>query len=280
MSSFGHRRAARSVFALAAMLMLAVPAAAQLVGIAAAVRNQASAKTARDTALRPIRLKEGISLGDDIATGKASALQLLLRDRTVFTIGGNARIKVDRFVYDPDRNSSTVAISVVKGAFRFMSGKATHANPGQAAVHTPVAVIGIRGTIFEGAVGAEALAIARKEAIGRQIGKADVAVATLVILRGPGASAQGGTQPGAIDVVTNGVTVALTSPGMALFVPAAGRAPIGPFQISDRGLSALQADLLGAPAQIRTETNLQVAPATAVDLYLPTPPLEGQPPGP
>jgi hypothetical protein len=169
---------------------------------------------------------------------------------------------------------------VVKGAFRFMSGKATHANPGQAAVQTPVAVIGIRGTIFEGAVGGEALAIARKEAIGRQIGKADAAVATLVILRGPGASAQGGTQPGAIDVVTNGVTIGLTRPGMALFVPAAGLAPIGPFQISDKGLSALQADLLGAPAHTGTAVDLPIAPATAVDVYLPTPPLEGQPAGP
>jgi hypothetical protein len=65
MSSFGHRRAPRFALTRAAMLMLAAPAAAQLVGIAAAVRNQASVKTARDAAPRPIRLKEGISLGDE-----------------------------------------------------------------------------------------------------------------------------------------------------------------------------------------------------------------------
>src|SRR3546814_20762091 len=89
--------------------------------------------------------------------------QLLLLDKTSFTVGSNARVKIDRFVYDPARNASSVSASVAKGAFRFMSGKSLKNGRTRSSIQTPVASIGIRGTIVEGVVGREAIASAQRD---------------------------------------------------------------------------------------------------------------------
>jgi hypothetical protein len=102
-----------------------------------------------------------VNLNDEVRTGAASQLQILLLDRTIFTVGANARVAVDRFVYDPAANSRSTGVSVTKGAFRFMSGRTLGRPSGPVTVRTPVATIGIRGTIFEGVVGEDAMRIAK-----------------------------------------------------------------------------------------------------------------------
>ena len=229
--------------AIAALMPIA--ASAQTVGVNAAVVNDVRMTSDANRTVHKAVVRERVSLGNDIVTGGASRLQVLLLDKTNFTVGPNARIKVDRFVYDPDRKASSVGLSIAKGAFRFMSGKPTHANPGQSAIRTPVASIGIRGTIVEGVVGPEAIRIARAQS-GLPRFKADPSLATLILLRGPGPAAQGGELPGAIDVAAGGTTVSVDRPGLALFVPGPDEAPIGPFPLSDWG-SAFLASLLGTP---------------------------------
>jgi hypothetical protein len=160
--------------------------------------------------------------------------------------GSNARLKVDRFVYDPGRSASSVGLSVAKGAFRFISGKPLHANPGQSAIRTPIVSIGIRGTIVEGAIGADAIRIARGEIAIPAGLNMDPETASLIFLRGPGASAEGGEQPGAIDVTLGYITVAVTGSGKAMFAPGPGQPLIGPFELSAAGSAAL-ADLLRNP---------------------------------
>jgi hypothetical protein len=226
---------------LAATLVFAGAAdAASTVGINAAIRNKVVTRAAADPTPRPAVLKARVSLGDQVQTANASMLQILLLDRSNFTVGSNARVTIDRFVYDPDRSASAVGASVARGAFRFMSGKSVHNMPGKTAITTPVASIGVRGTVFEGAVGPDAVRIAGKEA-GAAGGRIDPETATLIVLRGPGATA---TEPGgAIDVTANGNLVSLDRPGMAVFVPGPNQNAIGPFSLSDSGLLALH-DLL------------------------------------
>ena len=229
------------VTVLAASIAFASTAqAATPIGINAAIRNTVVTRAATDTAPRAAVLRARVSLGDQVQTANASMLQILLLDRSNFTVGANARVTLDRFVYDPQRSASAVGVSVAKGAFRFISGKSVRNMPGKTAITTPVASIGVRGTIFEGAVGPDAVTIARLEA-GAAGGKIDPATATLVVLRGPGATP---TEPGgAIDVTVNGEVVSLDRPGLALFIPGPDQKAIGPFSLSDRGLLALH-DLL------------------------------------
>ena len=138
--------------ALAANLASAGGANAATVGINAAIRNKVMVRAVTDPAAHPAILKARVGLGDQIQTANASVLQILLLDRSNFTVGSNARVTIDRFVYDPNRSASAVGATVVKGAFRFISGRSIHNMPGQTAIRTPVASIGVRGTMIEGVV--------------------------------------------------------------------------------------------------------------------------------
>jgi hypothetical protein len=219
------------------------PVLAQAVGVTAVVRNNVQITTAAKPALHRAAVRETMSLGNEVVTGASSMTQLLLLDKTSFTVGSSARVRIDRFVYDPSAKASSVTASVAKGAFRFMSSPALHRGKDKSGVRTPVASIGIRGTIFEGVVGADAIRIAKAEAGVPKPFDADEETATLVVLRGPGRNAQG-VQRGAIDVTVGDSVIPIDDAGMALFIPGPGKAPIGPFRLSNKGIAVLR-DLLG-----------------------------------
>lgn len=237
---FGKGGKAAAAVAAASLVATPVLAQAGAVGVNAAIRNKVVIQSAATKKVRPAVLRQRVILNDEVRTGAASQLQILLLDRTTFTVGANARVAVDRFVYDPARNSRSTGVSVTKGAFRFMSGRTARGPSGPSTVRTPVATIGIRGTIFEGVVGEDAIRIARGEpAVGKKV-KSNKEEASLIVLRGPGPRTQGDTRPGAVDVTVGALSVTLDGPGLALYAPRNGAPPIGPFRISAAGLQALQ----------------------------------------
>jgi hypothetical protein len=227
-----------------ALAGLGTPAVAQTVGANAVVVNDVRMATQVEPQIHQARVRERVSLGNPVNTGRASHVQILLRDGTSFQVGANARLVIDRFVYDPDRSASAVGAEVARGSFRFMSGRPTRATPGGTAIRTPAAAIGVRGTIVEGVVGEDAINIARFESGVPGVTGADPESASLILLRGPGGGP--GEPAGAIDVTAGGVTMPVESVGYAVFVPATGQPPVGPFLISDHGLAEL-ATLLGDP---------------------------------
>jgi hypothetical protein len=241
------RRIAPLAIAAAAIAIAPPALAQQAVGVSTAVKNDVRIKRAGAPVAKPVQVKQRIALNDAVQTGVKSQLQVLLLDKSMFNVGANARLVIDRFVYDPNRGGRTLGATVTKGAFRFMSGKPDRG--GNTQIRTPVASIGIRGTVIEGVVGESAGLIAQNEAaVGRKV-RIDPESASLIILRGPGAKTQGNTLPGAISVTAGGRTVNLAQPMMAVFVPFPGAAPIGPFRISQRGLMQVQALLFPAVAQ-------------------------------
>jgi hypothetical protein len=227
----------------------ALAAGPQVIGIAAAVLNQVRIEPSGAPA-RPLLVRQRVGLGDRVETGPRSQAQLMLLDKSIFTIGANARLTIDRFVYDPNKRSLTA--SVAKGAFRFMSGRPDRA--GEATINTPVSTIGIRGTIVDGVVGGEAIAIAsREQAVNPRL-KSDPETASLIVLRGPG-GANRLAAPGSITVSAGNRSVALDRPMLAAYVPEAGAAPIGPFTMSADGLRRLQALVFASLAdQLRSST--------------------------
>ena len=216
------------------------------VGISAAVQNSAQVRRGT-TRARPVVLRERILLNDQVLTGPNSRLQIFLLDRSTFTVGSNAAVAIDRFVYDPARNSRSSGVSVTKGAFRFMSGRALRRPGGPVSVRTPVASIGIRGTIVEGVVGSDAVQIAAGQPAVPANTRSDPQTASLILLRGPGPRTQGDTIPGAVDVLVQDRTVTLEGTNMALYVPGPGLAPIGPFRMSAEGLMGFQSLLRTTP---------------------------------
>jgi len=251
--AFSRKLRARALAAPLLMLALAggVASAAPsaVVGVTAAILNDVRIKGAAARQYAKAVLRQRVALADQVQTGAASRLQLLLLDQSKFTVGPNARLTIDRFVYDP--NGGALSATVAKGAFRFMSGRA---GPNKrATINSPSASIGIRGTLIDGAVGQLAVTIARGERELRGNLGHDPATATLVVLRGPGPRRQGNDRVGAIDVSGGGQTVSLDRPLQAAYVPYAGAAPIT-FTISSPGIARLN-DLLFEPQSVLYDPN-------------------------
>ncbi len=199
--------------------------ATEQVGINAAVKGNVTIQSGAAQA-QQAEIKAPVFLGDEVNSKKKSALQVLLKDQSVFTVGPQCALTIDKFVYDPAKNNNQISANVKQGMFRFMSGKVSKSNPNNVSVDTPVASMGIRGTIVEGLVGADAVAYAVDAGIITAGTPVDLSGATLVILRGPGKANSGNDRRGMISVTSGGRTVDLRNAGMGAFVPDANTAPI------------------------------------------------------
>ncbi|MBK5265020.1 MAG: FecR domain-containing protein [Alphaproteobacteria bacterium] len=268
----GHRsgRAAMTRIVVTIMMTLLAGAAVaettiQVVGITSAIVNNVTISSVKSSQPRRAVLRQRIALADRVQTGTRSQLQVLLLDKSVFTVGANARLTIDRYVYDPN-GGGAFGVSVAKGAFRFMSGRPDRGSG--SSINTPVAVIGIRGTIVDGVVGPEAVDIVRRERVIDENIKSDPDTASLVILRGPGERTQGNATIGAITVAAGGKVLALDQPMLAAYVPAPGAPPIGPFKISGPGLARVIALIFPTLAEQRRNS----PPASATPAYPPSSP--------
>jgi hypothetical protein len=81
-----------------------------------------------------------------IVTGEAASAEIELLDKTKLAVGANARIVLDKFVYDAGASPGSISINLSKGAFRFITGIAPKASY---EIKTPTASLGVRGTVFD-----------------------------------------------------------------------------------------------------------------------------------
>lgn len=224
--------------------LVAVPALAQRteVGAASVVVGDVEFREQQDARARQLERRDRIAWGNYIASASNSQAQILLLDRSTFSIGERTRLRIDEYVYDPAEGRSAI-VSVLRGAVRFFSGSNEGNNTAE--VNAPAARIGIRGTAIDILAGEVAEEIGEDEPFvenTRNV-RSDEDEATLVVLRGPGAQTAGGLTLGLAEVTSGGVTVTLDEPGLAAYVPRAGAAPIGPFRISNAGLGNIQNEL-------------------------------------
>jgi hypothetical protein len=91
-----------------------------------------------------------VHMNDELRTGAEGRLQVTFRDNTVLTLGENASVVVNRYVYDPDQGVGETVLQATKGAFRFASGRIKELKQSTIAISTPAADIGVRGTEFWG----------------------------------------------------------------------------------------------------------------------------------
>lgn len=207
-------------------------AAAEQVGVNAAVKGNVTIQSGAEQA-QQAQIKEPVFLGDEVNSERKSALQVLLKDQSVFTVGPLCALTIDKFVYDPSKNNNQLSANVKKGMFRFMSGKVSKSNPDSVGIKTPVASMGIRGTIVEGLVGPDAITYAQSMGLISASTQVDLTGATFVVLRGPGAANRGKDRRGLIEIESGGKTARLTRSGMGAFVPNANAEPIIIAQVSD-----------------------------------------------
>lgn len=79
---------------------------------------------------------------ETLRTGNSGRADLLFKDSSRMKVGPNSNVRLDKFVYDPNRSSGSVAIQATRGTFRFVTGSQ---NSKAYRVRTPYGTLGIRG---------------------------------------------------------------------------------------------------------------------------------------
>jgi hypothetical protein len=111
------------------------------IGVASAVKNEVQGRGARSLAVG-----SDVFANERIRTGDASTAQFMFLDKTVMSMGPKAELVLDKYVYNPSRGSGQVVVNAVQGTMRFVTGSQ---NPTNYAIKTPVATLGIRGTVVD-----------------------------------------------------------------------------------------------------------------------------------
>lgn len=138
------KSAASAVAGFVVALAVAMPAGAR-VGVTAAVVPQTDAFRPGNP-LEPLVLGADVDFNEHIVTAQDGRAQVLFLDHSTLSVGPNADVVIDKFVYSPQDDSGSLAISAAKGVFRYVGG-ALSKHEDAVKIETPTAIIGIRGGI-------------------------------------------------------------------------------------------------------------------------------------
>ncbi len=150
MRTMNFRKPAIELTAIATIAAaLAVPVALANVGdknIGAVAMKDYRGALALDTenASRAIKYADPVYARDMVETDSEGATELQFLDNTKLTIGANAKVKLDDFVYDPTSALGGGQLSLALGAFRYVGGDMK--NEEKLKLVTPTASLTIRGT--------------------------------------------------------------------------------------------------------------------------------------
>lgn len=127
------------------VLCLSPALAQQRVGVTSAASGGPLGKPPA-AAERVLHVGVDVQANEVVRTGATDRAHLLFLDGSSLTVGPQARLTIDRFVYDPNRKSGDLAITATEGVFRFVGGKISKTAP--VTVTTPSASLTIRGGIM------------------------------------------------------------------------------------------------------------------------------------
>ena len=94
---------------------------------------------------RILRIGIDVQANELVTTAARDRAHLVFLDGSSLTVGPNARVVIDRFVYDPASNSGDLAINASRGVFRLVGGRISKQKP--IVITTPSSTIGVRGGI-------------------------------------------------------------------------------------------------------------------------------------
>jgi ferric-dicitrate binding protein FerR (iron transport regulator) len=135
-----------AIVALAAVSACPVNAAVEIGNTKVVVRTVTG--TLGET-VRTLVVMDRVSQNEVIATKADSASQIVFEDSTTLTLGPNAQVTLDKFVYDPNPTKAAFFLTLSEGLMRFITGTLNHS---AYTIKTPNGTIGVRGTILYTAV--------------------------------------------------------------------------------------------------------------------------------
>jgi len=135
---------------LATLVIFLLASFCTCVSAAASVGTVTRVQKSAQIGSTPAKSGMPVNMNDVITTGPGARLQITFRDETLLTLGENARVVIDRFVYDPGSSTGVLALNAGQGALRFATGKLGKMSNKDVTVTTPNAALAVRGTEFWG----------------------------------------------------------------------------------------------------------------------------------
>ena len=221
-------RAVALVSLLLGIGLAGLPALAQQrVGVDSAV-NPAAMGIPPGGLPRRLVLGQDVVFNERITTEAEGQTQILFVDESTLSVGPNANMLIDQFVYDPNAGTGKLAASLTRGVFRFVGGKLSKQD-NAVTMRTPAATIGIRGGVVlvnvrPGCTGP-----------GSSFGSRGCNALEVIFVYGQGVTVTG----------LNGASQTLTRPGFEVTVSAPGAAPSDPAPAPRGATEAMLAQLDG-----------------------------------
>ena len=135
---------------LAVCVFGASAAVAQTTTVGAVDKVQSHVDATQAGQTRALAVNSDVYFRDRCHSGEGARLQATLKDGTQLTLGENATLVLDEFVYDPFRSRGELSLRVIKGAFLYVGGLVEGVSGAKVRIQTPVAAIGVRGTTVWG----------------------------------------------------------------------------------------------------------------------------------
>lgn len=122
--------------------------AADIAGRVIMVRGDATATSATGET-RELGRRDQVYASDTITTGDNSRIQIRFIDKGLMALRANSRLSIKTYRQpDAGENEGEVLMELVEGGFRTLTGTIGKGNKAAYKVNTPVASIGIRGTLY------------------------------------------------------------------------------------------------------------------------------------
>jgi len=131
----------RWIYALPLTILFALQASTthgqEAIGKATSVRPQAEGSHAG-----PLSGGSNVYSKETVRTGDTGQADLQFHDHSNLSVGPKSSVRLDKFVYDPNKSAGTIAIQATRGSFRFVTGSQ---GKGAVQVKTPYGTLGVRG---------------------------------------------------------------------------------------------------------------------------------------
>ena len=112
--------------------------AQEAIGKATSVRPQAEGSHGGN---RTLSGGASVYSQETVRTGDSGQADLQFRDNSSLSVGSKSSVRLDKFVYDPNKSGGAVAIQATRGTFRFVTGS----QGGNYQIKSPYGTLGIRG---------------------------------------------------------------------------------------------------------------------------------------
>jgi hypothetical protein len=84
----------------------------------------------------------GVHANETVKTGSSGQAGLRFNDQSNLSVGHSSQVRLDKFVYDPNKGTGSTVIEATRGTFRFSTGAQ---NKGEVKIKTPYGTLGTRG---------------------------------------------------------------------------------------------------------------------------------------